>query len=432
MDENKSSIIETQPDPPLALPPGEPQLALPAPGDAPPSRPHRSKLVWLLVLALLAGAIWGYLYWSKASASTKAAPGAGKNGDGKGSDVTQVVAAKARRGNIGVYFNGLGAVTPIYTVTLKSRVDGELTEIHYREGDTVHQGDLLIQIDPRPFEVQLTQAEGQMAKDEALLANARIDLTRYQTLLAQNAIPEQQVATQKALVTQDEAMVKSDQGQIDSAKLNLIYCKITAPITGRIGLRLVDPGNIVHAADTNGLLVITQIEPISVLFTVAEDQLPTVLQKMRTATLEVDAYDRDMKQKLAQGTLTTVDNQIDQTTGTVRLRATFDNKDDSLFPNQFVNARLLVQEKSGVVLLPSAAIQRSSNAMFVYLVKPDSTVTVRNITEGTTEGDDSEITSGLNAGDTVVMTGADKLQEGSKVIAQIPQDNSSKKGSAKQ
>nr|AEQ20279.1 multidrug efflux system subunit MdtA [uncultured bacterium CSLG7] len=429
MNQNKPSILETQSDPPLALPPGEPQLALPPPGASAAPRPPRSKFLWILVPVLLAGAIWGYFHWSKASASGKP-PAAGKNADGKGSDVTQVVAAKARLGNIGVYFNGLGAVTPIYTVTLRSRVDGELTEIHYREGDAVHQGDLLVQIDPRPFEVQLTEAEGQLAKDEAALANARIDLTRYQTLLAQNAIQEQQVATQKALVTQDEGTVKSDQGQVDSAKLNLVYCKITAPITGRIGLRLVDPGNIVHASDTTGLLVITQIEPISVLFTVAEDQLPTVLQKMRTSTLEVDAYDRDMKKKLAQGTLTTVDNQIDQTTGTVRLRATFDNKDDALFPNQFVNARLLVQEKRGVVLLPSAAIQRSSNATFVYLVKPDSTVTVRNITEGTTEGDDSEITAGLNAGDTVVMTGADKLQEGSKVNAQIQQDTSSKKAGA--
>jgi membrane fusion protein, multidrug efflux system len=420
MNDNKSKT-----ELPLALPPGEPQLALPPP--APPAsgrRPRRSKFVWLLVPALLAGAIWGYAHWSKASASTTPATGAGKRGDGKGADIAQVVAARARRGNIGVYFNGLGTVTPLYTVIVKSRVDGQLMEIHYREGDTVHQGDLLIQIDPRPFEVQLTQAEGQMAKDEAALANARIDLARYQTLLTQNAIPEQQVATQQALVMQDEAVVKSDQGQVDSANLNLVYCRITAPITGRIGLRLVDPGNIVHASDANGLLVITQIQPISVLFTVAEDQLPIVLQKMRTATLQVDAYDRDMKQKLARGTLTTVDNQIDQTTGTVRLRATFDNQDGSLFPNQFVNARLLVQEKRGVVLLPSAAIQRSSNATFVYLIKSDSTVTARNITEGTTEGDDSEIVSGLNDGDTVVMTGADKLQEGSKVNAQFPQGSS--------
>jgi membrane fusion protein, multidrug efflux system len=427
---NVTSQGENTTDPPLALPPGEPRLALPAPA---PPRTHRSKLIWLLIPALLAAAIWGYAHWSKADASVKPAAG-GKKGDGKGADTFQVVATKARRGNIGVYFNGLGAVTPIYTVTVKSRVDGQLMEIHYREGDTVHQGDLLIQIDPRPFEVQLTQAEGQLAKDQAALANARIDLTRYETLLTQNAIPEQQVATQKALVTQDEGVVKSDEGQVDSAKLNLVYCRVTAPITGRVGLRLVDPGNIVHASDPNGLLVITQIEPISVLFTVAEDQLPVVLQKMRTAKLQVDAYDRDMKQKLARGTLTTVDNQIDQTTGTVRLRATFDNKDDSLFPNQFVNARLLVQEKRGVILLPSAAIQRSSNATFVYLIKPDSTVTVRNITEGTTEGDDSEITSGLNDGDPVVMTGADKLEEGSKVNAQFPQDNSpnttQKKGGA--
>jgi len=370
----------------------------------------------------LAGAIWAGNHWYKANSTLASgpAPGTGKRGQGKGSDVTPVVAAKARRGNIGVYFNGLGTVTPIYTVTVKSRVDGQLMEIHYREGDTVHQGDLLIQIDPRPFQVQLTQAEGQMAKDQALLENARIDLARYQTLLTQNAIPEQQVATQKATVTQDEAVVKSDQGQIDSARLNLTYCKITAPISGRIGLRLVDPGNIVHASDANGLLVITQIEPISVLFTVAEDQLPAVLQKMKAGTLQVDAYDRDMKKKLAQGTLTTVDNQIDQSTGTVRLRATFDNKDDSLFPNQFVNARLLVEEKRGVVLLPSAAIQRSATATYVYLVQPDSTVAVRNITEGTIEGEDSQITSGLDPGDTVVMTGADKLQEGSKVNAQVP------------
>ncbi|MGH9646984.1 MAG: MdtA/MuxA family multidrug efflux RND transporter periplasmic adaptor subunit [Bryobacteraceae bacterium] len=418
MDQRENSLLETKTDPPIALPPGEPRLALPAPRGS--AHPHRSIFIWIGALALLAGAAWGSFHWSKADARNKSAAVAGKK-DGKGSEITQVVAAKARRGDIGVYFNGLGTVTPIYTVTVKSRVDGQLMEIHYREGDTVHQGDLLIQIDPRPFEVQLTQAEGQLAKDEAALANARIDLARYQTLLTQNAIPEQQVATQKALVTQDEGTVKSDQGQVDSAKLNLVYCRITAPITGRVGLRLVDPGNIVHASDTNGLLVITQIQPISVLFTVAEDQLPVVLQKMRTATLQVYAYDRDMKQKLAQGTLTTVDNQIDQTTGTIRLRATFDNADNSLFPNQFGNALLLVQEKRGVVLLPSAAIPRSANATFVYLIKPDSTVTVRNITEGTTERDDSEITSGLNPGDMVVLTGADKLQEGAKVNAQLPQ-----------
>jgi len=331
-----------------------------------------------------------------------------------------VVAAKTGKGDIGVYITGLGAVTPIYTVTVKSRVDGQLMRVLYKEGDIVHQGDLLVEIDPRPYQVQLTQAEGQQIRDQALLDNARIDLARYQTLLAQNAIPEQQLATQKALVQQDEGTVKTDQGQIDSAKLNLVYCHITAPITGRVGLRLVDPGNIVHASDTNGLLVITQIQPISVIFTIAEDQLPVVLQKMRAGErLRVDAYDREMKAKIAQGWVTTLDNQIDQTTGTVRMRATFDNKANALFPNQFVNARLLVEEKHGVTLVPTAAVQRNSQTTYVFLVKPDSTVTVRPITIGTTEGYDSEVPSGLSPGDVVVMTGVDKLQEGSKVRVQM-------------
>jgi multidrug efflux system membrane fusion protein len=275
-----------------------------------------------------------------------------------------------------------------------------------------------VEIDPRPYQVQLTQAEGQLIRDQALLDNARIDLDRYQTLLTQNAVPEQQLATQKALVQQDEGAVKTDQGQIDSAKLNLVYCHITAPITGRVGLRLVDPGNIVHAADTNGLLVITQIQPISVIFPIAEDQLPVVLQKMRAGErLGVDAYDRE-KKKLATGWLTTLDNQIDPTTGTVKIRATFDNKDNALFPNQFVNARLLVEVKHGVTLVHTAAVQRNSQITYVYLVKSDSTVTVRPITVGTTEGDDAEVSSGLAPGDVVVMTGVDKLQEGSKVRVQ--------------
>jgi multidrug efflux system membrane fusion protein len=403
MNEEKISLIEMGAEP------------------APPS-PRRSKLRWVWIPVLLAAGAWGYFHWSRSSvASANLKKGAGKRGE-TAAAVTPVVAAKARLGSIGLYFNGLGNVTPIYTVTVKSRVDGELMEVSYKEGDIVHQGDLLAQIDPRPFQVQLTQAEGQMAKDQAALENARIDLARYETLLKQNAIPEQQVATQRSTVIQDEAAIKSDQGQIDSAKLNLTYCRITAPITGRVGLRLVDPGNIVHASDTNGLVVITQIQPISILFTIAEDQLPQVLQRMRTETLPVDAYDRDMKQKLAQGTLITVDNQIDQTTGTVRLRANFNNEDGALFPNQFVNARLLVEERRGVVLLPSAAIQRSSNSTYVYLIRPDSTVTVRNIKEGITEGDQSEITSGLKAGDVVVLTGADKLQEGSKVNAQMQPD----------
>ena len=242
-----------------------------------------------------------------------------------------------------------------------------------------------------------------------------MDLSRYTTLLAQEAIPEQQLATQQALVKQYEGTVKNDEGLLDAAKVNVTYCHITSPITGVIGLRLVDPGNIVHSTDTTGMLVITQLQPISLIFTVGEDQLPPILQKIRAGQkLPVEAWDRELKNKLASGTFSTVDNQIDQTTGTLKLRALFDNQTRALFPNQFVNARLLQQEKTGVTLLASAAIQRNTNDTYVYLIKPDSTVTVRNIKVGTTEGDQSEITSGLSPGDTVVMTGVDKLQEGSK------------------
>jgi len=293
--------------------------------------------------------------------------------------------------------------------------------VRYREGDTVQKGDLLVEIDDGPYQAALTQAEGQLIKDQAALENARVDLIRYQQLAPQEAIPEQQLATQQALVHQDEGVVKVDEGQIQSAKVNLAYCKIAAPVTGRIGLRLVDPGNIVQSSDTNGLLVITQMDPISAIFTISEDQLQAVLKKMAAGqTLEVDAYDRAGKTKLAQGSLTTLDNQIDPTTGTLKLRATFENKKGTLFPNQFVNTRLLVQEKHGVTLVPTAAVQRNSQATYVYVVKADSTVTLRPVTIATTEGDDSEVAAGLTPGEVVVMTGVDKLQEGTKVTAQIP------------
>ena len=331
-----------------------------------------------------------------------------------------VSAVTARAGDIGVYLTGLGAVTPIYTVTARTQVNGELMNVYFKEGQLVHKGDLLALVDPRPYEVQLTQAEGQLLKDQAALDNARIDLVRYQALITRNAVAEQQLATQKALVTQDEGAVKTDQGLIDSAKLNLVYCRITSPITGRVGLRLVDPGNIVHTTDTNGLMVIAQIEPISVIFTISEDQVPLVLKRFRAGErLQVDAYDRDMKTKLSQGRLLTLDNQIDPTTGTLKLRAIFDNKDGALFPNQFVNARLLVEEKHGVTLVPTAAIQRNSRTAFVYVVKPDQTVTIRTVTLGTTEDDEAQIVSGLSAGEVVVTTGVDKLQEGSKVNPHI-------------
>jgi multidrug efflux system membrane fusion protein len=286
-----------------------------------------------------------------------------------------------------------------------------------------------VEIDPRPYAVALEQAEGQMARDEATLKNARVDLERYTKLVAQDAVPEQQLATQQALVEQSTGVVKTDQGQIDAAKLNLTYCKIPAEITGRVGLRLVDPGNIIHATDTNGMLVITQIQPISVIFTVAEDDLPVVLRKLAAGQhLQAEAYDRANTGKIGTGTLATVDNQIDPTTGSLRLRANFDNSANLLFPNQFVNVRLLVEEKTGITLVNRAVIQRTTSTEYVYVVKDDHTVTVRPITEGVTEGDNTEITSGLAPGEVAVMTGVDKLQEGTPVTVQLADDTGGKLG----
>jgi membrane fusion protein, multidrug efflux system len=406
-----------------ALPPGPAAPLQLGAGEHAPGEPARKGRGWLvfLVLVLAAGAAY-YFFVRKGGGSTASATTDAKVGKSSGGgSAIPVVGARARRGNIGVYYNGTGSVTPVYTDTIKSRVDGELMKVYYTEGQTVKKGDPLIEIDPRPYQAAVDQAEGNLARDQALLANAKIDQTRYELLVPQKAVPEQMLATQKALVQQYEGTVKNDQGVLDAAKVNLVYCHITADISGVVGLRLVDPGNIVHATDTNGLVVITQIDPITVIFTLAEDQLPVVLQKMHAGQmLEVDAWDRGMTKKLAQGTLTTVDNQIDQTTGTVRLRSTFDNKDNVLFPYQFVNARLLVQQKTGVVLLNQAAIQRNTNATFVFLVQPDSTVITRNITVGTTEGDEAEITSGLAPGDVAVLTGADKLSDGTRVSIQIP------------
>jgi multidrug efflux system membrane fusion protein len=414
--------------------------AAPPKKDAPPppaqQQQHPSgegkRSVWPWIIVLLITGAGGYYYyenyWKPAPAGEagKGQPeGGGGQGQGKaggggrrgrGGGATPVVAVKAHRGNIGVYYTNTGSVTPIYTVTVKSRVDGQLMALHYKEGDLVKQGDLLAEIDPRPFQAQLTQYEGQLLRDQALLDNAKVDQSRYETLLKQNAIPEQQLATQKSVVKQNEGVVKQDEGLIDAVKLNLVYCKIMAPITGRVGLRLVDPGNIIHASDTNGLLVITQLQPISAIFPVVEDQLNSVLPKLNAGQkLPVDAYDRDMNKKLATGVLSTTDNVIDQTTGTLKLRAIFDNSHNELFPNQFINARLLVQMKTGVILMPTAAIQRNTDMTYVWNVKPDSSVTIKKITIGTTEGDLSEITSGLVDGDVVVMTGVDKLLEGAKV-----------------
>lgn len=359
-----------------------------------------------------------YPRFSQTAAQDKS-KGKGKGGESGGRAIP-VVAAMSRKGDMPVYLNGLGSVNAFNTVTIRTRVDGQLVKVAFTEGQFVKEGDLLAEIDPRPFQVQLEQAEGQLAHDEALLNNAHVDLERYRVLFAQDSIPKQQLDTQSSTVHQFDATIKSDKAQIDSAKLNLTYSRITSPLTGRIGLRMVDQGNIVHANDANGLAAITQLQPIAVMFNIAEDSLPQVTKKMRTGQkLPVYAYDRDLKEKLGSGTLLTIDNQIDQTTGTVKFKAVFENADFSLFPNQFVNARLLVDTKRGTVLAPTAAIQRSPQGTFVYVVKEDNTVEVRNIAVSLTEGDEAAVDSGLQAGEVVVIDGIDKLQQGTKVTVRM-------------
>ncbi len=367
--------------------------------------------IWLLAVCLAAGGAY-YVYKNPPNAQQTAAK---KKGDAA-SRVMPVVAEAVKTGDINIYLNGLGTVTPLRTVTVRSRVDGELLRVLFTEGQTVKAGTVLAEIDPRTFAIQLTQAEGQMAKDRALLENARIDLDRYRTLLKQDSIAEQQVASQESLVRQYEGTIKVDQSQVDNARLQITYSRITAPIAGRIGLRQVDQGNIVRAGDANGLAVITQLQPITVVFTIPQDNLPAVLKSMKSGEqLPVEGYDRDQKTKLATGVLLTVDNQIDTTTGTVRLKAQFPNDDSALFPNQFVNIRMLVDTMRGVTIVPTAAVQRGTQGIFVYVVKTDYTVTVRPVKLGVTEGLGAAVESGLKPGELVVTDGTDRLREGAKV-----------------
>lgn len=315
-----------------------------------------------------------------------------------------------------IFLSGLGSVQAYYTVSVKSRIDGQLVDVKFKEGEFVKQGGLLAVIDPRPYQAQLDQAQAQLFKDQASLRDAQLNYQRYKDLLQNSgAMSQQQVDTQKATVDQLDGTVRNDEAAVENAKLNLTYCHITAPVSGRIGLRLVDPGNIVHAADTNPMLVITQLQPITVLFTLPEDQLPEVAHHMRQGTLEVDAYSRDDQTKLATGKLLTIDNQIDQTTGTGRLKAVFSNEDSALWPNQFVNTHLLLETQKNATVVPSAAVQRGPNGDFVYVVKPDKTVENRAVTVALTQGLVSNISSGVSPNEVVVIDGQDKLQPGSHV-----------------
>jgi multidrug efflux system membrane fusion protein len=326
-----------------------------------------------------------------------------------------VATAPVQRQDVPVYLTGLGAVTAFNTANIKSRVDGQIMKVNVQEGQNVKEGDLLIEIDARPFQAQLEQMQAQLFRDQAQLRDARLNLERYTTLIPSGSIAQQQVDTQKALVDQLDGTVRTDQAQIDTAKLQIVYCHITAPFNGRVGLRQVDPGNIIHAADTNPMLILTQLQPIAVIFTLPEDVLPSVSQHMRGGTLEVDAFSRDDQTKLATGKLLTIDNQIDPTTGTAKLKAVFSNTDNQLWPNQFVNADLLLETRKNSTVVPTAAILRGPQGTFVYAVNPDKTVQDRVVTVALTQGDTTVITNGVNPGDTVVTDGQDKLQRGSRI-----------------
>ena len=394
-----------------------------------PAQPRRVKLrkrglVWVVFLLTIA-AVTGYAVWRAGQpAPPQRNQGGGGRGGGRrfaGLGPVPVVVSKVTRSSIPVYLNGLGNVTAFYTVTVKSRVDGQLMKVDFNEGDFVKEGQVLIEIDPRPFEVQLALAQGTLARDTALLDNAKLDLARYKQLLETNAIPKQQLDTQTALVAQYEGTIKQDLANIDNAKLQLTYAKITAPITGVVGLRLVDPGNIVHASDANGMVVITQLQPISTLFTIPEDSLPQVTQKLRAGLhLPLDAYNRDNSKKLASGMLMTLDNQIDATTGTSKLKAIFDNKDNALFPQQFVNIRLLVDTLTNQLVVPNVALQNGQQGTFVYVVDDDSKVHLKPVQVGVTTDRVSDILSGLSDGERVVVDGTDRLIEGAVVRVRKP------------
>jgi membrane fusion protein, multidrug efflux system len=349
------------------------------------------------------------------SADSKQKGSGGKGGRGGGQMIIPVAVAKAEIRDLPILLSGLGSVEAYNTVAVKSRLDGQLVKVNFREGQEVKQGDLLAEIDPRPYEVQLSQAQATLFKDQAALKDARLNLERFQQLYKDGVISKQQFDTQGSLEAQLDGAVRADQAQVDTVKLNLAYTRITAPVNGRVGLRQIDVGNMVHASDPNGLLVITQLQPISVIFSLPQDNLQAVSQHMRGGKLSVDAYSRDDQTKLATGSLTTIDNQIDTTTGTGKLKAVFDNRDRSLWPNQFVNVHLLLEVKKNNTVVPSAAIQRGPQGTYVFVVKPDNTAEMRNVTVSISQGNLTAITQGLKPNENVVTDGQDKLQPGTKV-----------------
>ena len=378
----------------------------------PPRRKRRNWVSPVLAILVLLGT--GYLaYWLLSGRST--APQAGR-----GTPPQTVGVGAIERGDLNVVLTGLGAVTPIATVTVKTQINGQLQQIAFTEGQIVHKGDFMEQIDPRPYQVALEQASGTLAHDQGLLAQARADNARYQTLNKQDSISRQQVEDQVYLIKQYEGTVLADQGTVDNAKLNLIYCHIVAPVDGRVGIRLVDVGNYVQTGDATGLFVITQLQPMSVVFTLPEDDVDAIQSQMAKGTLAVTAYDRTNTKLIASGTLATTDNQIDNTTGTIKLRAMFPNTDNALFPQQFVNARLLVRTIKGAVVAPQAAVQHGAPGDFVYLVQPDGTVKIQVVKLGVTDGGKVEITDGLKAGDKVVTDGLDRLKDGAKITVAPP------------
>ncbi|MGH9401070.1 MAG: MdtA/MuxA family multidrug efflux RND transporter periplasmic adaptor subunit [Terriglobia bacterium] len=382
-----------------------------------PKKPHHRWIPWVLMLIF---AVVAVLAWRAVTRSQQQQVAA-RAAEARAAALrpVPVMTAKVERQNLPVYLSGLGAVTAYNTDTIQTRVDGQVMKVYFREGQHVDAGQLLVEIDPRAYQVQLDQAQGQLAKDQAQLRDALLDQARDKTLLADGVIPRQQYDTQDSLVGQLQGSIVADKAQIANAQLNLAYCQIKAPISGKVGLRLVDPGNIVHAASTTGLLVITQMRPITVIFTLPEEQLTPILQGLRRGQrFRVDAYDRAGQRRIATGTLLATDNLIDQTTGTLRLKAVFPNQDELLFPNEFVNVRIETETLRNAVVIPTAALQSGSQGNYVFVVQPDNTVALEPVQTALTQGNSVVISSGVKAGDTVVTDGQDKLRNGSHVTAQ--------------